>query len=283
MGHGQTAGAKVLAGGIVTQLYGSRADQVDRKINSLLLSEVGRSQLRAVYRAMIDAGAEVVAAPSYRCQRDRLISMGLHDGAGLAWPVHAAVGTVSALTQDQPQVRVVGTLWPLSDSHRPDLVPAADILDREYLWLATELRRAGVTHILAETMSSIPEGLAATRAVCAAGAVPWTSFACRDDGRLLSGESMADAATAVSAAGAQLVGVNCSSAAATSAALQTVGGVEGICLGVWPNLEGEDSDAEEFGLLLRRWLRSYPLAVVGGCCGASADHVRAAVAASRAA
>lgn len=274
----------VLAGGLLTQLEGEKrhaGGEVD--ITGLLLSEAGREKIRHRYQTMVEAGATVIAAPTFRCQRSRLAARGLHGSAGLAWPVHAAVGTALAVRRSNRQVSLVGTMWPVEDCYRPDLAPNNCELEGEYRWLATELVRAGVDQILVETMSSSREAVAAVTSVAAAGARAWAvSFVCDSTASLLSGEPVAEAATRVRDAGVETVAVNCTSLSGTTRALDALASVDGLTLGAYPNVErrstnrDEDVTPEGFAAYIQQWREAYPLRVVGACCGATPAHVRAA-------
>jgi S-methylmethionine-dependent homocysteine/selenocysteine methylase len=170
---------------------------------------------------------------------------------------------------------------PVEDCYRPDLVPADDELRTEHAWLATELSRAGVDTVLVETMNTAREARTALSAVRETGSRAWVSFACTAGARLLSGEPLAEAAKAVEADGAAMVLVNCTSPAHTEECLRVLAGTCAGPIGAYPNLEDRDGTPagartpEAFGDLAARWRDDYGLALVGGCCGSTPEHIAA--------
>jgi S-methylmethionine-dependent homocysteine/selenocysteine methylase len=233
----------------------------------------------------------VITANTFRCNYRALRRAGL-DAAGLGWMVHAAVGVAMAArnTAGSPHTRIVGSIAPVEDCYRPDLVPPDDELRTEHAWLATELVRAGLDVMLIETMNSSREARIALEQVLAAGGTAWVSFVCAGDARLLSGEQVAVAAAEVEADGAAAVLVNCTPLAQTERSLQEMCEVCVGPIGAYPNLEdrpvGSGSthidgylppaiEPEAFAEIVVRWRDEFHLAMVGGCCGSSPSHIAA--------
>ena len=124
----------------------------------------------------------------------------------------------------------------------------------------------------------------------AAGSSAWVSFACDTGARLLSGEPLARAAAAVEADGASAVLVNCAPPEQTEVCLRALSETCSGPIGAYPNVEDRDGipgrthvddtlptslHPDEFGDLIARWWRDYDLALVGGCCGTSPEHIAA--------
>ncbi|WP_007023445.1 homocysteine S-methyltransferase family protein [Saccharomonospora iraqiensis] len=249
-----------------------------------LLAGPRRELVRRVHAAHLHAGAEIVAANTFRCNLRTLRGVDLDPGSGYAWMVHAGVGV--ARRAAGPRTRVAGSVGPAADAYRPDLVPEDDELREEHRWLAVELSRAGVDLVLVETMNTVREAAIATEEVLAAGLDPWVSFVCGDDSRLLSGEPVAAAGRAVAALGATVLGVNCTAPARTGPALRTLREVHDGALLAQPNVEdrtGTCADGplpvavgpEELADAVADWHDEVGLAAVGGCCGSTAEHVAA--------
>ncbi|TVT60492.1 homocysteine S-methyltransferase family protein [Amycolatopsis rhizosphaerae] len=249
-----------------------------------LIAGPRRERVRRVHAAHVDAGAAVVTANTFRCNLRTLRGVDLDPGSGHAWMVHAAVGVARRAAGSR--ARVAGSVGPVADAYRPDLVPEDDELREEHRWLAVELSRAGVDLVLVETMNTAREALIATEAVLAAGLEPWVSFVCGDDARLLSGEPVAVAARAVADRGAAVLGINCTTPGRTGPALRALREVYDGPLLAQPNVEdrtaissagprpvavGPAALAQNFA----EWHDEVGLAVVGGCCGATAEHVAA--------
>jgi S-methylmethionine-dependent homocysteine/selenocysteine methylase len=175
-----------LDGGIATELQ--RAGTAVREpwwTTRALNGEPNRRVLRTIHENYLAAGADVITANTFRCNVRTLRRLGLDD-AGLAWMVHAAVGVAQAArnTTDGGCAAVAGSMAPVEDCYRPDLVPPDEELRAEHRWLATELARAEVDLILVETMSSMREARVALEQAQAAGVPVWVAFVC-DDGVLL--------------------------------------------------------------------------------------------------
>lgn len=250
-----------------------------------LLSEEKRRVLRSVHAGYLASGAHLVTANTFRCNVRALRDVGL-DKAGFAWMVHAAVGVARAAGNEAGNGRtlIAGSMAPVEDCYRPDLVPSDEELHAEHRWLATEMLRAGVDLVLIETMNTMREARIALEQVLAAGGRAWVSFACSDGGRLLSGEPVADAARAVEADGAEAVLVNCTPLAQTEECLRDLADVCRGPIGAYPNVERRlpaSGDGplpaavgpEAFANTLGRWHDELGAVLLGGCCGTRPSHI----------
>ncbi|GAB3974215.1 homocysteine S-methyltransferase family protein [Actinoallomurus acanthiterrae] len=279
-----------LDGGIATELQ--RAGTAVREpwwTTRALNGEPNRRVLRTIHENYLAAGADVITANTFRCNLRTLRRLGLDD-AGLAWMVHAAVGVAQAArnTTDGGCAAVAGSMAPVEDCYRPDLVPPDEELRAEHRWLATELARAEVDLILVETMNSVREARVALEQAQAAGVPVWVAFVC-DDGVLLpSGEDLAAAAAAVERDGARAVLVNCTDPAGTETALMTLRDRCTGPIGAYPNIEDRGGiprwrhvdryvpaalDPDAFAELTARWREKFSADILGGCCGTTPEHM----------
>lgn len=256
-----------------------------------LLTEQKRRVLRDVHERYLTAGAQMITANTFRCNLRALRAAGL-DAAGLSWMVHAAVGVALAARNEagDARTRIAGSMAPVEDCYRPDLVPPDDELRTEHRWLATELMRAGVDVMLIETMNSLREARIALEQVLATGGRAWVSFVCIDGGRLLSGERLADAARAMEGDGADAVLVNCTPLAQTEECLRALCDTCSGPIGAYPNIEDRTEiprwthvdgslpasvEPDEFASQLLRWHDEFGVAMLGGCCGTTPPHIAA--------
>lgn len=271
----------------------------------------------AIHRAHLAAGAEIVTANSFRTQRRTLARAGLGDAdarltrlaVGLARSAVGADGTVesgrrgggerdeagSAAAEMRVPARrawVAGSLPPLEDCYRPDLVPDDASLEREHDRQAELLGEAGCDLILVETMSCAREARAATRAAMRTGLPVVVSFVAWDGARLLSGEPLARAAREALDHGAAAVGVNCLPPSNLEACRGALGELAAPLV-VSPNLGVPDPvtgfardttrDAGSFVAPLEPWLEASSggtsggsaARIVGGCCGTTPAHIAA--------
>ena len=232
-----------------------------------------------IHRDYVAAGAEILTANTFRTQARTLARGQLGERAAELTQIaielaRSAIGHTGF---------VAGSMPTLEDCWQPGLVPDDVALAREHLEHAANLARAGADLLLIETMNSVREACAAVRAAKATGLPVWVSFACDDAARLLSGEPLADALTAVVALEPDLVGVNCLPAPhviPTLALLAAAGrpfavhANLGAPIGDASTARTHDTTPAEFAAHARSWL-ARGARVVGGCCGTRPAHIGA--------
>ena len=246
-----------------------------------------------IHRAYAEAGAEILTANTFRTQHRTLSRAGLGaedarltrlavELAHLAANRAAPVAPLAAAGRD-PRPFVAGSLPPLEDCYRPDLVPPADALAREHGRQADLLGEAGADLILVETINCLAEARAAARAAAATGLPFAVSFVAFTGAALLSGEPLARAAAEVVDLGACAVGVNCLPIGNLAACRSALRGLP-VPLLASPNLgqpeprtgfaRDETADPRAFPQALADWLAE-PAAIVGGCCGTTPAQIAA--------
>jgi methionine synthase I (cobalamin-dependent) len=183
------------------------------------------------------------------------------------------------------EIFVAGSLAPLEDCYRPDLSPDETALDREHGAQARALAAAGADLILAETHNSIREAEAALRAANATGLPAIVSIVTDGEGRLLSGESVEDAAARLVALGPAAIGINCVPAERLARDLERLrAAAPGVPLAAYGNLGlpedtrgwrfSDELSPEAYAEEASRWL-GIGARIVGGCCGTTPEHTRA--------
>jgi S-methylmethionine-dependent homocysteine/selenocysteine methylase len=103
-----------------------------------------------------------------------------------------------------------------------------------------------------------------------------------DDGRLLSGETLAEAVAVLAPLPISAILINCSPRAVTTRALRELRGLTELPIGGYANLGIVDEtvgwspdhtvDGPDYGLTVREWL-AIGAALVGGCCGTQPKHI----------
>lgn len=249
------------------------------------LLEAPEAVLR-IHAAYLAAGAEILTANTFRTQRRTLVRAGL--GASDARLTRLAVELAASarISRGAPNAApawIAGSLPPLEDCYRPDLVPESEALAREHGRQADLLGEAGVDLILVETMNSGREALAAARAAAATGLPFAVSFVAWDGATLLSGEPLRTAAARALDAGASAVGVNCLPIANVAACRRALANL-GAPLLVSPNL-GQPEPRTGFARDASADPRGFPDAfgsgitaaagILGGCCGTTPSHIAA--------
>jgi S-methylmethionine-dependent homocysteine/selenocysteine methylase len=247
--------------------------------------------LQQVHADYVRAGAELVTANTFRTHRRSLAPAGL--GERSAELTRQAVAVARAgIHEAQPSrpVYVAGSLAPLEDCYSPELVPPQAECEREHAEMAQNLAAAGVDLMLVETMNTIREAQAATRAARATGLPVFTSFVCRSDLRIFSGESVTDAVRAIAPLGVAGLLINCTPSTIIHlpyAELRDAVRAQGLPIpytGLYANIghtnaiSGWTNTADvaplEYARLASAWLRQ-GANLIGGCCGTTPAHIAA--------
>ena len=246
--------------------------------------------LLEIQREYAAAGADILTANTFRAHA-RCLARGGWAGRSLELAQAAVALARRAIAQAGAQALVAGSVAPLEDCYRPDLVPGQEALEREHDQLAQTLARAGVDLILIETMGSARELRAAAQAAKATG-LPWmASMICAGasgprppgPGQLLSGEPLLDSARELAELGASALLVNCVPVDDVAGHLRELAQVPHMPLGAFANVghiaaDGDWSppdtiDAPAYARAAANW-RKLGASIVGGCCGTTPEHVR---------
>jgi homocysteine S-methyltransferase len=248
--------------------------------------------LYQIHTDYLRAGAEIITANTFRTHRRSLAKGGL--GARARELTLEAVTIARQAVTDFPGTGwrcVAGSLAPLEDCYAPELVPPQDVCEWEHAEMAVHLAEAGVDLILVETMGTIREASAATRAARDTGLPVMTSFVCTTDGRLFSGETVTDAVRAIAPLGGVGLLINCTPSATIHepfrelrAALAKQTSHRPPVLGLYANIghtdavKGWETTADvtplEYARLAANWLK-LGANLIGGCCGTTPGHIAA--------
>ena len=253
--------------------------------------------VRAIHAENVAAGADVLTIDSFRLhernvRRERrgvFLEGERSPGAGQLIALAVALArSAAAYSPARKRIWIAGSLAPLEDCYRPDLVPSRAELDREHREMAEALAAAGCDLILVETMNAVRELVAAARAALATGRPVVASMVTDGKGRLLSGEPVEEAARALLALSAlpDALGVNCVPARAIGADLARLrDAAPGLPLCVYANtgraldeakgLYTEPVEPEPYAALASDWLAGGAIALLGSCCGTTAAHTAA--------
>lgn len=252
------------------------------------------SVVRDIHRDFIAAGAEVITTSNYavvpfmlaRGNLEHRMEEMLAASARLAGEARAAAG--------RPQVRIAGSLPPLAQSYRPDLVRPPETIEPLYRRIAAALA-PGVDLFLCETMSSAAEARSAVRAAMEFGKPVWVAWTLSDEatGRLRSGERPAEAVAALDGLPVEAFLFNCCTPEAVSAALPALRAATAQTVGAYANaLAGFKSDyvmgqqggeggetpvrqdlgPADYARFAQAW-RGMGAEILGGCCGIGPDHI----------
>lgn len=287
LGNGPT----VLDGGLGTLLE-SRGHDVGGSLWSARVLREEPDAIESAHDAFFAAGARIATTASYQISRDGFRRAGLSedeadaaivtsvrlarraaDRAEHSGLVAASVGPFGATLADGSEYhgRYGRSVADLVAWHRPRI---------EHLWAA------GPDVLAVETIPSLAEAEAITRALEGTGAVAWLSFTVAGS-RTRAGDDLADA-FAVADAAPEIIatGVNCCAPIEVTGALHALRSATDKPAVVYPN-SGEEWDAKN-----RRWMGSPAVpddllaewveagaALIGGCCRVGPEHVAAIAAA----
>ena len=240
------------------------------------------ARVAAIHRAHAAAGAELLTTNTFRTQERTLARGGL--GGRARELTRLAAELARAAAEEAPhETWVLGSCAPLEDCYRPDLVPDDAALEREHRAHAENLAASGVDALAIETLNSVREAVIAMCAARETGLPVLVSFVCDVEARLLSGEPLAAALTAVAEWQPFAVGVNCLPPEAVARCVPHLAR-SGLPFAAYANLGAplpsgafrsrDDTQPDAFAALAGRWATA-GAAIVGGCCGTRPAHVRA--------
>lgn len=273
----------------------------------LLKTDTGTEQLRRYYRryAALAQGFRlglVLESPTWRASRDWGAKLG-YDRERLAAANRRGVALMHEIrtafeTPSSPML-VSGNIGPRGDGYRVDNAMSVRQAFDYHAEQIDTFARCGVDLVSVFTMNYVAEAVGVVLAARAAELPAVVSFTLETDGRLPSGETLAQAIEATDAATdghAVYYMINCAHPAHFEHALRAGGAWRERVRGLRANAsrrshaeldEATDLDAGDPPQLgteyraLRPWLPR--LAVVGGCCGTDHRHVAAICAALAAA
>ena len=238
----------------------------------------------AIHREEADRGAEILTANTFRTHRRTLAKADLDPRSAELTRMAVSLARQAA-SEAQHAVFVAGSLSPLEDCYRPDLIPAGEAIEREHSLQAEALAAAGVDCILVETQNTVRELAAATRWARATGLPVIASMITDGQGHLLSGEPIEEAVGSLASLELDALSINCVPARRLAADLSRLArAAPGVPLAAYGNLgppSGEDRTVfaeavspEDYAVLAREWV-ALGARVVGGCCGTSSAHTAA--------
>jgi S-methylmethionine-dependent homocysteine/selenocysteine methylase len=231
--------------------------------------------VRAVHADYAAAGADVHTAATFRTTARALAQA----GCDLAWEVLAQRAVSLCREGAGADGKVAGCIAPLEDCWHPERTPDAATLASEHGDLARCLADSGADLLLVETMPSIDEMAAATRAAVATGLPVWTAITLGPTGDFFTSDEVRQAAAVAAAEGAEAFLLNCTPADAISPLLDALADwtERPLLLGAYGNALFEGHDAwtpDDYAREVTRWIDA-GATLVGGCCGTGLAHLEA--------
>lgn len=239
-----------------------------------------KAVFKELQRAYVEAGSNILYAPTFTANRIKLSEYGLQDklsdmtGELVSLSKEAAAGhayVAGDITMTGKQLTPVGSM---------DFEELVEVYKEQI----TALVQAGVDMLVVETMMSLQEARAAVIAAMESCELPiLVTMTFEKDGRTLYGTDARTAAVVLSSLGADAVGVNCSAGPdAMTDIIREMVQVTDIPVIAKPNAglpyvkDGNtcyDLQAEEFAEQMKVLVRA-GASVLGGCCGTDPSYIK---------
>ena len=234
-----------------------------------------------IQRGYVKAGSQVLYTPTFGANRRRLESHGIFNRTAEFNHRLAALSAQAA----EGRALCAGDLSP-TGAFLPPLGNAAfEELEDIYAEQAAALEDAGVDLFVIETMMTLTDARAAVLAIRSMSKKPiLVSFTCDESGKILSGTDVVAALSVMEGMGVSAFGLNCSAGPEQMLPqLQRLHKYARVPLIAKPNagmpeiVNGEavyNCPPEEFVALVPEMLKA-GVALFGGCCGTTEEHIAA--------
>ena len=250
--------------------------------------------VRSVHEAYLEAGVDCVTTNTFGANLSNLGEYGIADRIGELSEAGARIARAAADRWSDPQHTrwVLGSIGPGTKLPTLGHVKFAELRDA-YQRNAEGLLRGGVDAIIAETCQDLLQAKAAIigtrRAIAAAGTdVPVIAqVTIETTGSMLLGSEIGAALTALEPLGITVIGLNCATGPGEmSEHLRYLAGHSRIPLSCMPNagLPMLTADGARYPLTPDQladahemFTAEFGLALVGGCCGTTPEHLAAVV------
>ncbi|MBX7235991.1 MAG: bifunctional homocysteine S-methyltransferase/methylenetetrahydrofolate reductase [Caldilineales bacterium] len=277
------AGLLLCDGAMGTELF-ARGFAIDQSLESLNLTHP--DIVRAIHRAYLEAGADLIEANTFGANRIRQEEFGLADQAAALATAGVALAIEARAQSNRPQTLVGASIGPLGKYLAPYGPLAAETARAAYHETIVALAEAGADVLIFETFSDLNELLLAVQVARAIADLPIVAHMTFDEeGRTALGHLPEDVALALAAAGVDVAGANCSVGPAVVAAMveRMHRAAPSLALSALPNAGfprrvggrmAYPSSPDYFAGHLPAF-QSMGVRLIGGCCGTTAAHIAA--------
>jgi methionine synthase I (cobalamin-dependent) len=247
-----------------------------------LLNDRDAKILQDIHEDYLRAGADIITTNTFRTHRRALAPSGNADRAlELTRKAVEIARAATANVQSDKPLFIAGSISTLEDCYRPDLVPPDKELRTEHSERIHHLIECDVDLILIETINTIREAVIMAKLATITGTPVVVSFVCDREGKILSGESLTEAANQLLPLGISAIGVNCGptpNLAKPLTELQSACSIDFPLIAYgnigyadeevgWVNTDSENPKAYcEHAV-------HWPVKIVGGCCGTTPQHI----------
>ena len=243
--------------------------------------------VRQIHLDYIRAGADVIIANNYAVVPKLLARESMMDRFDGLTRTACRLAESARDNGGRSGVRVAGSLPPLDTTYRADLVGSEEELFETYLRIARILADE-VDLAIAETLSTVREGVAAARAAAQVGLPIWVSWNLRVDAPVLrGGETLTDAAAALAHLPVEGLMVNCVPTGLVRPALEELRATTDRPLGAYanscesaPSQEALDActvtpiSPDDYAAASESWVAA-GATFIGGCCDTGPGYIAA--------
>lgn len=190
----------------------------------------------------------------------------------------------NAVKNSGEKIFIAGSIAPVEDCYRLDLVPSDRELKIEHTALARYLKEAGVDLILVETMNTLREALIASRAAKETGLPVFVSFVTGKNGQILGGEKLKDALKSLEKIKIDGFLINCVPLEYSIKPLRELLNSTKLPIGIYANGDGGPDDnqgwkfdnqkrEDKYIRYVKKWGRM-GVKIIGGCCGTTPEYIK---------
>lgn len=232
--------------------------------------------IKDLQKGYVEAGSDVVTAPTFEANRHKLSQYGLGDkvaeyNKGLVALSREAAGSKTAVAGNMAPTGIF--VEPFGDETFDGLL---DIFREQ----AQALKDAGVDYIACETFMSLTEARAALLAAKETGLPATVTLTVDESGRTISGGDVLSNLVTLAAMGADAVGLNCSTG--PEIVLKSLSGIAKqipVPVIAKPNAGVPAGNLNEHSVFPEAFAEFVPkffdegIGILGGCCGTTPEHI----------
>jgi homocysteine S-methyltransferase len=248
-----------------------------------LMNDRDAEILKQIHVDYLNAGADIITTNTFRTHVRALAPSGnSHRALELTRrAVDIARDAIATVKADSPKF-IAGSISTLEDCYEPSLVPPDDFLRAEHSERVHHMLECGVDFFLIETINTIREAVIIAKLATITGTPVVVSFVCNPEGKILSGETLTEAAQQLLPLGISAIGVNCGP---TPNLAKPLAELEAACgkdfpLIAYGNIGYADekvgwvnTDSEKPGKYCEHAIH-WNAKIIGGCCGTTPEHIR---------
>ena len=277
------AGGPLLADGAMGTMLYARGASFDQCLDALNLTN--QELVKGIHRDYVASGAELIETNTFGANRFKLVP---HNLGEKVEEINRAGATIARAAVDaaKRQVFVAGSMGPTARPMAPLGTVTPEEVREAFAAQAAALVAGGVDVLILETFTDLAELLEAVRGVQQATSVPLIAqMTFTQEGKTLLGHAPREIVQALEAAGADVVGANCSvgsqgildvmaqmAQVVTRAKLSAMpnAGFPGYVGGRYIYFSTPAYMAEH-----ARRLAALGVRIIGGCCGTTPEHTAA--------